>query len=207
MTSQPITDVSQASRPYYFGVDVGGTGMKIGLVDDAGRTIGFTAIPTEEPKGPRTPWNGSRRACSKLLRDLGLDWSDVPRIGLGTPGSQDIPKGLLIAPPNHPHWHNFPIVACLENEIGRPVSFANDANAAAFGEFWVGTGAVYSSMVLLTLGTGVGGGIIVDNQLVVGQNSFGGECGHLIVDSRPDARLCVWGGGRGHLERMQVRVR
>ncbi len=55
-------------------------------------------------------------------------------------------------------------------------------------------------MVLLTLGTGVGGGIVIDNQLVVGKNSFGGECGHLIVDSRPDARLCVWGGGRGHLE-------
>lgn len=200
MTSQPITDVSQASRPYYFGVDVGGTGMKIGLVDDAGRTIGFTAIPTEEPKGPKDAMERVATACSKLLQDLGLDWSDVPRIGLGTPGSQDIPKGLLIAPPNHPHWHNFPIVACLENEIGRPVSFANDANAAAFGEFWVGTGAVYSSVVLLTLGTGVGGGIIVDNQLVVGQNSFGGECGHLIVDSRPDARLCVWGGGRGHLE-------
>ncbi len=55
-------------------------------------------------------------------------------------------------------------------------------------------------MILLTLGTGVGGGIIIDNQLVVGHNSFGGECGHLIIDSSPDARLCVWGGGRGHLE-------
>jgi glucokinase len=200
MTSQPITDVSNASKPFYFGVDVGGTGIKIGLVDDAGKTIGFTAIPTEEPRGPIDAMQRVGVACSSLLKELGLDWSSVPRVGLGTPGSQDIPRGLLIAPPNHPHWHNFPIVACLEGELGRPVSFANDANAAAFGEFWVGTGAIYSSMVLLTLGTGVGGGIIVDNQLVVGQNSFGGECGHLIVDSRPDARLCVWGGGRGHLE-------
>jgi glucokinase len=200
MTSQPITDVSQASLPLYFGVDVGGTGIKIGLVDDAGKTIGFTAIPTEEPKGPSNAMQRVAAACSSLLKDLGLDWSAVPRVGLGTPGSQDIPRGMLIAPPNHPHWHNFPIVACLEGELGRPVSFANDANAAAFGEFWVGTGAIYSSMILLTLGTGVGGGIIVDNQLVVGRNSFGGECGHLIVDSHPDARLCVWGGGRGHLE-------
>jgi glucokinase len=200
MTSQPITDVSQASQPFYFGVDVGGTGIKIGLVDDAGKTIGFSSIPTEEPRGPKDAMQRVAAACSALLNDLGLDWSVVPRVGLGTPGSQDIPRGLLIAPPNHPHWHNFPIVACLEGELGRPVSFANDANAAAFGEFWVGTGAIYSSMVLLTLGTGVGGGIIVDDQLVVGQNSFGGECGHLIVDSRPDARLCVWGGGRGHLE-------
>ncbi|XZE20528.1 ROK family protein [Pirellulaceae bacterium SH449] len=200
MTSQPITEVSQASSPFFFGIDVGGTGIKIGLVDDSGMTIGFTSIPTEEPKGPEDAMRRVGAACSELLKDLGLDWDVIPRVGLGTPGSQDIPKGMLIAPPNHPHWHNFPIVPCLERELKRPVSFANDANAAAFGEFWVGTGAIYSSMVLLTLGTGVGGGIIVDNQLVVGQNSFGGECGHLLVDSRPDARLCVWGGGRGHLE-------
>jgi glucokinase len=200
MTSQPITKVSQASSPFFLGIDVGGTGIKIGLVDDAGKTVGFTSIPTEEPRGPEDAMRRVGSACSDLLKNLGLDWDFIPRVGLGTPGSQDIPKGMLIAPPNHPHWHNFPIVSCLESVLGRPVSFANDANAAAFGEFWVGTGAVYSSMVLLTLGTGVGGGIIVDNQLVVGQNSFGGECGHLLVDSRPDARLCVWGGGRGHLE-------
>jgi glucokinase len=81
-----------------------------------------------------------------------------------------------------------------------PVSYANDANAAAFGEFWVGTGKVHDSMVLLTLGTGVGGGVIIDNELIVGQNSFGGECGHMIIDPSPNARLCAWGGGRGHLE-------
>jgi glucokinase len=81
-----------------------------------------------------------------------------------------------------------------------PVSFINDANAASFGEFWVGTGAKVDSLILLTLGTGVGGGIIVDGHLINGVNSFGSECGHVIVDSRPDARLCVWGGGRGQLE-------
>ncbi|MCC6511711.1 MAG: ROK family protein, partial [Pirellulaceae bacterium] len=78
--------------------------------------------------------------------------------------------------------------------------FINDANAASFGEFWVGTGAKVDSLILLTLGTGVGGGIIVDGHLINGVNSFGSECGHVIVDSRPDARLCVWGGGRGQLE-------
>jgi glucokinase len=200
MTSQPICQVADAKLPFYLGIDVGGTGIKIGVVDDEGRTVGFASIPTEEPRGPQDAMKRVAVACQKLLGELGLDLSEIPRVGLGTPGSQDIPKGMLIAPPNHPHWHNFPIVACLESEITRPVSFSNDANAAGFGEFWVGTGRVFSSMVLLTLGTGVGGGIIVDNQLVVGQNSFGGECGHLIIDSRPDARLCVWGGGRGHLE-------
>jgi glucokinase len=108
-------------------------------------------------------------ACKKLLSEIGITLADVARVGLGTPGSQDIPKGMLIEPPNHPHWHHFPIVACLEEKIGRPVSFANDANAAGFGEFWVGTGRVFSSMALLTLGTGVGGGLIIDNQLVGGR--------------------------------------
>ena len=174
--------------------------MKIGVVDDDGKTLGFTAIPTEEPRGPTDAMARVSVSASALLTSIGLSTKDITRVGLGTPGSQDIPKGMLIEPPNHPHWHHFPIVKCLEQAIGLPVSFANDANAAAFGEFWVGTGKVYSSMVLLTLGTGVGGGIIIDNQLVVGQNSFGGECGHMIIDPRPDARLCVWGGGRGHLE-------
>jgi glucokinase len=139
-------------------------------------------------------------ATKAMLDEVGVPLSEIARVGLGTPGSQDIPRGMLIEPPNHPNWHHFPIVECLEKAIGLPVSFANDANAASWGEFWVGTGAKDSSMILLTLGTGVGGGIIIDNRLVVGQNSFGGECGHLIIDSRPDARLCVWGGGRGHLE-------
>lgn len=200
MTSQPILPVAKATAPFYLGIDVGGTGMKLGVVDDEGKTLGFVAIPTEEPRGPADAMKRVSVSASELLTSLRLMSKDIVRVGLGTPGSQDIPKGMLIEPPNHPHWHHFPIVKCLEDAIRLPVSFANDANAAAFGEFWVGTGKIYSSMVLLTLGTGVGGGIIIDNQLVVGHNSFGGECGHMIIDSRPDARLCVWGGGRGHLE-------
>jgi glucokinase len=200
MTSQPITDPTSAKHPLYLGIDVGGTGIKIGVVDDDGKTLGFVSIPTEEPRGPADAMQRVADSSNALLASIKLEKNQIVRVGLGTPGSQDIPKGMLIEPPNHPHWHHFPIVACLEKAIGIPVSFANDANAAAFGEFWVGSGKVYSSMVLLTLGTGVGGGIIIDNQLVVGHNSFGGECGHMIIDPSPNARLCVWGGGRGHLE-------
>jgi glucokinase len=200
MTQQPILPVANAITPLFLGVDVGGTGIKIGLVDDEGATLGFIAIDTQEPKGPADAMRRVAAASDELLASLGLQRNHIARVGLGTPGSQDIPRGLLIEPPNHPHWHHFPIVQCLEETIERPVSFANDANAAAFGEFWIGTGKIHPSMVLLTLGTGVGGGIIIDNELVVGQNSFGGECGHMIIDPSPTARLCAWGGGRGHLE-------
>jgi len=199
-TKQPIISLSEATYPLFLGVDVGGTNTKIGLVDNVGNTLGFVSIVTEEPRGPADAMQRVVEASKKMLASVGLTLEQISRVGLGTPGSQDIPKGMLIAPPNHPHWHNFPIVACLEKEIGLPVSFANDANAAGWGEFWIGTGAKFSSMVLLTLGTGVGGGIIIDNKLVVGHNSFGGECGHLIIDPSPNARHCAWGGGRGHLE-------
>lgn len=199
-TRQTIYSISEASPPLFLGIDVGGTNIKIGLVDDLGRTFGYSTIETHEPRGPADAMQRVVEASIKMLAKAGTDLSKITRVGLGTPGSQDIPRGMLIEPPNHPHWHHFPIVACLEEAIGHAVSFANDANAAAWGEFWVGTGAKDSSMILITLGTGVGGGIIIDNQLVVGQNSFGGECGHLIIDPSPNARLCVWGGGRGHLE-------
>lgn len=186
--------------PLFIGVDVGGTSIKIGLTDDSGAILDFIAIDTLEPEGPEAAMQRVAHACQQLLDHCGLEKRHVVRAGLGTPGSQDIPRGLLIEPPNHPHWHYFPIVECLEQALELPVSYANDANAAAFGEFWVGAGKIHSSMILLTLGTGVGGGVIIDNQLVVGKNSFGGECGHMIIDPSPSARLCVWGGGRGQLE-------
>ena len=206
MTSQPndpsvaMNNKENAKAPFFLGVDVGGTGIKIGLVDNVGKTLGFVSIPTEEPKGPDDAMRRVAAASDQLLSSLGFARTDVARVGLGTPGSQNIAKGLLIEPPNHPHWHHFPIVQSLEEKLGLKVSFANDANAAAFGEFWIGTGERFHSMVLLTLGTGVGSGIIIDDHLVVGHNSFGGECGHIIIDPSPSARLCVWGGGRGHLE-------
>lgn len=199
-TNQPIIPLSQAEAPYFLGVDVGGTNIKIGLVDNAGRTMAFQEIETLEPNGPQAAVARMADTCRELCRVAGLDFAKIARIGLGTPGSMDIDRGLLIEPPNHPHWHHFPIRQALETATGHKVSFINDANAAAFGEFWIGTGEKHQSMVLLTLGTGVGGGIIVDGHLINGVNSFGSECGHVIVDSSPNARLCVWGGGRGHLE-------
>lgn len=199
-TNQPFIQLGEAESPYFLGVDVGGTNIKIGLVDNGGRTLAFQEIDTLEPSGPQAAIARMAETCKSLCEAVGLDFARVGRIGLGTPGSMDIARGLLVEPPNHPHWHHFPIRDALEKATGHKVSFINDANAAAFGEFWIGTGEKHPSMVLLTLGTGVGGGIIVDGHLINGVNSFGSECGHVIVDSSPTARLCVWGGGRGHLE-------
>jgi glucokinase len=198
--SQNLMEPPTPKHPLFLGVDVGGTSIKLGVVDDAGRTLVQTAIETEEPRGPEDAMRRVAEAAQRLMGQLDLSPTLLVQAGLGTPGSMDLEGGMIVEPPNHPHWRNFPIRDTLARFLALPVTYINDANAAAFGEYWVGVGRRYRSMIMLTLGTGVGGGIIVDGHLVNGANSFGSECGHLIVDSRPDARLCVWGGGRGHLE-------
>ncbi|MDA1049401.1 MAG: ROK family protein [Planctomycetota bacterium] len=190
----------QAVAPFFVGVDVGGTNIKIGVVDDNGGTLAQTATPTDEELGAEAAMQRSRDAIVGLLAELGLTFDDVAAVGLGTPGSMDIPKGLILEPPNMPSWRYFPLRDCLSELCGKPVGFANDANAAAYGEYWVGSGRKCNSMVMITLGTGVGGGIILDGVSLDGAHSFGSELGHIIVDSSLDARLCVWGGGQGQLE-------
>ncbi|MBM4094615.1 MAG: ROK family protein, partial [Planctomycetes bacterium] len=195
-----ITPLNAAQGPFYAGIDVGGTNTKIGLVDDFGRTVAYQSIPTAEEDGPADLIRRVSEAVARIRDEAGIGPRDLVAAGLGTPGPMDIPRGLILDPVNLPHWRNFPVRDELARVTGLPVSFTNDANAAAYGEFWVGSGRQSESMIMLTLGTGVGGGIIVGGLVVEGVNSFGAECGHVIVDSRPDARLCVWGGGRGELE-------
>ncbi len=199
-TNQPITPLDKSQGPYFAGVDVGGTNIKIGLVDDLGQTLAYDSISTDEHLGPQQAVERCAATIHELCEKIELPIGQVVRIGLGSPGTMCLKRGMLLDPPNLPNWHYFAIRDALQTAAAKPISFINDANAASYGEFWVGTGAKHDSLALLTLGTGVGGGIIIDGHLLNGMNSFGSECGHIIVDCRPDARLCVWGGGRGHLE-------
>ena len=111
----------------------------------------------------------------------------------------DIPSGMLLTPINLKGWNNFCIRDRVSDACGLPVDFENDANAAAYGEFWVGSGREFQSMALLTLGTGIGCGIIIGDLVLQGAHSHGGENGHGVIDCREDARLCSC-GARGHLE-------
>ena len=203
MTSQHASladhPVANAVRPLWLGFDVGGTSIKIGGVDDLGRPLAKTSIPSEPNRHPEGTVQRMVVAATELVERLGLSWEEIPRVGLGTPGTMDIPRGMMLDPPNMPGWHYYPIRDRLSEACGKRVVFANDANAAAFGEFWVGSGRNFPSIVLLTLGTGVGGGIIVDGVSIDGENSCGSECGHVIIDYHDTARLCNC-GQRGHLE-------
>jgi glucokinase len=194
-----LLPISAAQNPLFVGVDVGGTGIKIGLVDNRGRTVAFTSIPTEEERGAEHAVGRIARAINRLLQETSPAADSVACIGLGTPGTMDIPSGMLLEPPNLPNWCHFPIRDRLAEACRMPVFFANDAGAAAYGEFWVGSGREFHSIVMLTLGTGVGGGIIIGDLSIDGENSHGSECGHIIIDSSDTARHCSC-GQRGHLE-------
>lgn len=190
---------AEAKHPLFLGIDVGGTNIKLGVVDDLGRTLALTKVSTREEEGPEAAIVRSRAATDAMLRGIELGRSDLSAIGLATPGTMDIPKGMLLQPHNLPHWYDFPIRERVAQVWGLPTSYANDANAAAYGEFWVGGGAQYHSIIMLTLGTGVGGGIIIGDLSIDGENSHGSECGHIVIDCNPTARMCGC-GKRGHLE-------
>ncbi len=138
-------------------------------------------------------------AVQRADGEAGLTPDVIAGVGLGSPGEMDIPTGMLLTPANLKGWANFPIRDRVSQYSGLPVAFENDANAAAYGEYWVGSGREFNSMVLLTLGTGVGCGIVIGDQVLRGAHSHGGESGHIIIDLSDDARMCNC-GQRGHLE-------
>lgn len=197
-SASPIR-AADAQKPFFVGIDVGGTNIKIGLVDELGQTLGYHTMPTEQDKGAEDACVRTAAAIAKVIGEAGVARNDVVRAGIATPGPMDIRKGIILKPGNLPGWWDFPIRDRLSFHLGMPVTFANDANAAAYGEFWRGAGAQYDSLVLLTLGTGIGGGIIIGDTLVEGAHSCGGECGHILVNPAKDAWKDSLGNG-GSLE-------
>ncbi len=187
-----LVSLADAKKPLFVGIDVGGTNIKLGLVDSAARTVGYHSIPTEVKRGPEDAVVRMAAGFDYLLEQAGATKGDAARIGVATP-TADIVTGELSEPGNLPEWWHFPIRQRVSEACGLPVRYANDANAAAYGEFWGGAGANFHSMVMLTLGTGVGGGIIVGDQLIEGAHSYGSECGHIIINPSDDARVDSFG--------------
>jgi glucokinase len=197
--NRELISVSQAKAPFFVGLDLGGTAVKAGVVDDLGRPLSWLSVPTEPEKGPENASQRMGQAALEAIRQAGLEPSAVARVGLGSPGSIDRTSGKLVAPANLKGWDGFPLRDRVGEHCGLPVTFVNDANAAAYGEFWVGSGRDFHSMVLFTLGTGIGCGIIIGDLTIGGEHNFGAECGHIIIDHSDNARMCGC-GLRGHLE-------
>lgn len=173
--------VEEHRAPYYLGIDLGGTSIKSGVVDEEGRPLSSVNVPTEAARGPDVGLRNMAEAGRQAVAVSGVGWAEIAAVGLGSPGTMDIPSGMLLDPPNLPGWDNLPIRDRLSDLLGMPVAFQNDGNAAAFGEYWAGAGRGVESLVLFTLGTGIGCGIIDHGRILQGRHSDGGECGHIII--------------------------
>ena len=187
-----MTDI----RKYYIGIDLGGTFIKGGIVDDEGNIITRDKVPTESEKGASGVVANIVSLCRMLLDKVNMTTDDVVGIGMGVPGMIDSENGLVVYS-NNLAWEDFSISREVEASLGLPVKIANDANVAALGEARFGCGKDYKTSVMLTLGTGVGGGIVIDGKLYEGNRSAGAELGHAVIIAGGEQCTC---GRRGCLE-------
>jgi glucokinase len=181
---------------YCFGVDLGGTTVKLGLFDTQGTVLDKWEIPTrKEEKGKNILPDIANAVLDKMTEKV-ISKDEVVGVGIGVPGPVD--EAGVIHKAVNLGWDVIDIVGVLGGLLGMSVKAGNDANVAALGEMWKGGGKGYNNMVLATLGTGVGGGIIINGKMVTGATGAGGEIGHIhIVDGEPDECGC---GKHGCLE-------
>ena len=186
-------------RPtYYLGLDLGGTNIKGGVVDDSGRPLASASGPTRAELGPEAGVEALADVARRALAAGGVDWSEIEAVGLGSAGTLDTAEGRIVDASNLPGWNGFPLGPRACDRLKRPTVLLNDANAAAFGEYWAGAGRSTESLVLFTLGTGIGCGIVETGRILEGRHGLGGECGHMTIQM-DGGRLCSC-GRRGHLE-------
>ena len=177
----------------YVGIDLGGTNIKAGVVDAKAKVLSKVSIPTEGGKGRAQVLQNLCKAAELAIEKSKVATDAIRALGIGSPGVLDLEKGVVVFAPNLPDWNDVPLVRTLEDRFKKPAALENDANAAAWGEFWAGAGAGrnVNSMVMLTLGTGVGGGIIIDGKLLHGHKAAAAELGHISIDYR--GRKCACG--------------
>jgi len=173
------------------GVDLGGTNLRTALLSSEGDILDKRKEATHSSEG----W---KKVVARLVNNITLQREiaaqrglDVAAVGVGAPGVIQMDKGIVVKSPNFPDWNNLPLRDELEQALHIPVIIENDANAAALGEQWRGAGRDISSMILLTLGTGVGGGIVLDKRIWHGADGMAGEIGHMTLI--PDGRPCSCG--------------
>ena len=184
----------EAAIKNYLGIDIGGTNIRLGVVDSRGRVITRCRMPTLKREG-------REKVISRLLEAIAVIIArpeyKVEAIGVGCPGPLDSKKGIVLSPPNLPDWRGVRLKKIIETEFRIPVAVENDANCAGLGEAIAGAGRRASSMVLLTLGTGIGSAIVLDGKLWTGKGGFAAELGHTSIDINGPRCGC---GNRGCIE-------
>jgi glucokinase len=175
---------------FSIGVDLGGTNLRIAAVDDNGTLVEKITTGTQVKLG-RDAVIDEMVAAIRSLAAKFQNRDKLIGVGIGVPGIIDKRTGLLRESPNLPGWNDYPVRDEIERKLGAPVFLENDANAAALGEAWLGAGRGHDSMAMLTLGTGVGGGIVLQGVVWHGMSGMAGELGHITVD--PNGPRCKCG--------------
>lgn len=173
------------------GMDLGGTNLRVAAVDAAGKVVAMTREHTAAREGPEAVIQRIVAAVAGIAQQVREGGGAVRGAALGAPGIISHAEGSVVASPNLPGWREVPLRARVAAATELPVLLENDANAAAFGEYWLGAGTGCESMVLMTLGTGVGGGLVLGGKLWRGADGMAGEVGHITVDA--GGRVCRCG--------------
>lgn len=171
---------------YRIGIDLGGTNIAAGVVDENHRILSHLSVPTGAERPASAVVADMASAVEAALCRLGLTAADCDMAGIGSPGTCDSDRGVVVRAYNL-HWFEVPVCRMLSERLGIPVRLSNDANCAALAETVAGAARGCKNMVMITLGTGVGGGMILDGKIYAGMRSAGAELGHtlLVLDGEP----------------------
>lgn len=178
---------------YYIGIDLGGTGAKAGVVTEDGKIIAKSTASTKEVIGYENIVKVMADITYDVMKTANITADDVKSIGIGCPGSIDDKNGVVYYS-NNIVMENAPIADEMKKYIDKPIYIGNDANCAALGEYWAFKDDEMKNFVLITLGTGIGGGVIIDGKLYTGFNGVAGELGHTVIQMDGEACSC---GRRG----------
>src|SRR5215475_3411781 len=181
---------------FAIGVDLGGTNLRIAAVDERGQLMEKVTLGTKTVLGRDQVLNDMCEAIRRVS-DKYKSSGDLLGVGIGVPGIIDMQTGMVRESPNLPGWSDYPVRSEIEKRLGAPVILENDANVAALGEKWLGAGRHVGDMAMLTLGTGVGGGLVLHGKIWHGMLGMAGELGHINVEAEGAPCGC---GSRGCLE-------
>jgi len=190
----------KSASNYIVGVDLGATNIVSILINGEGKVIEKdtrVSLAREGKEKTLSQIVNSVRAVLEKGQLQGISSASIKGVGVGSPGPLDTKKGIIHFAPNLPGWNNVPLVSILEDQLKLPIFLENDANAAALAEWWMGAGKKVDNLVLLTLGTGIGGGIIIGGEVLHGAWDTAAEIGHMIIH---EGGLLCGCGKRGCLE-------
>lgn len=174
---------------YYIGIDLGGTNIAAAVVDEYGIIYGRSTRKTNAPRTYQEIFKDMADCALDAAKESGISFDDIKSVGIGCPGAIDIENGMIEFS-NNLNFYDAPIVSYMEKLLKKKVYVENDANAAAWGEYMAGSGKGTKSMVMLTLGTGVGGGVVDNGRLITGAYGKGAELGHMVISYGGEKCTC-----------------